>query len=87
VARGGRDRLFAEHPHSPLAAADPLRAGLRYAPYDPRLRWELGVEDDGADERLTLVTGPGESTHLRRLGRLRLPEPVGAPVAAWWLEQ
>ena len=33
--RAGRDRLFREHPQSPLAADDPLRTtGLPYWPYD-----------------------------------------------------
>ncbi|HEY2440977.1 MAG TPA: DUF1684 domain-containing protein, partial [Solirubrobacteraceae bacterium] len=85
--RAGRDRLFAEHPQSPLVAGDPLRAGLRYAPYDPRLRYELTLEPDRTDQRLTIPTGAGETTHLRRLGHIELPSPVDASVVVWWLEQ
>jgi hypothetical protein len=85
--RAGRDRLFAEHPQSPLAADDPLRAGLRYAPYHPGMRYELRLEADESDQRLTIATGSGETTHLRRLGHVELPSPIDASVAVWWLEQ
>jgi uncharacterized protein len=85
--RAGRDRLFAEHPQSPLPADDPLRRGLRYAPYDPRLRWQLELGRDGAGQRLTIATGTNEHTNLRRLGCVRLPSPVDATIAVWWLEQ
>jgi uncharacterized protein len=85
--RAGRDRLFQTHPQSPLASGDPLRAGLRYAPYDPRLRYEPTLDRDTADKRLTIVTGAGETTHLRRLGHVQLPPPIDTSVAIWWLEQ
>ncbi|WP_344325074.1 DUF1684 domain-containing protein [Aeromicrobium halocynthiae] len=40
--RAGRDRLFREHPQSPLPAHDPLReTGLPVWEYDPAWRFEL----------------------------------------------
>lgn len=85
--REGRDRLFQEHPNSPLAADDPLRGGLPYAPYDPQLRWELAIRPAETDRRVTINTGPGETTRLRHVGDLTLPAPIDETVAVWWLEQ
>lgn len=85
--RDGRDRLFQEHPNSPLAADDPLRAGLPYAPYDSQLRWELAVQPAETDRRLTIKTALGETTRLRHVGDLILPAPIDETVAVWWLEQ
>jgi uncharacterized protein len=85
--RAGRDRLFQEHPQSPLAAGDPLRAGLPYAPYNPQLRWEIALESAGDEQQLTIATGPTETTRLRRIGRIEIPTPIEARVTVWWLEQ
>jgi hypothetical protein len=85
--RAGRDRLFQEHPQSPLAPDDRLRAGLPYAPYDPAPRWKLAVQPAETDQRLAITTGPGETTHPRRVGDITLPAPIDARVAVWWLEQ
>ncbi|MGH2909293.1 MAG: DUF1684 domain-containing protein [Solirubrobacteraceae bacterium] len=85
--RDGRDRLFQEHPNSPLAADDPLRGGLPYAPDDPQLRWELAVQPAEADRRVSIKAAPGETTRLRRVGDLTLPAPIDQTVAVWWLEQ
>lgn len=84
--RAGRDRLFQTHPQSPLGSADPLRAGLPYAPYEPGLRFELAIEPRPA-QRISIATGQEETSHLRLLGHVSVPEPIGAPIAVWWLEQ
>lgn len=43
--RAARDRLFAEHPQSPLGEAQRRRfRGLSYFPYDPALRFVLPLE-------------------------------------------
>jgi uncharacterized protein (DUF1684 family) len=85
--RAGRDVLLARHPQSPLAAEDPLRvSGLRYWPYDPRLRFLLPVLP-AEETRLRIATAPGESTGLRRLGRVELPPPLAGTLDVWWLEQ
>jgi uncharacterized protein len=85
--RAGRDRLFQEHPQSPLAPDDPLRGGLSYAAYDPTLRWRLTIQPVADNRRVTVQTAPGESTRLRRLGDIALPPPINATIAVWWLEQ
>ena len=36
---------------------------------------------------LTLPTGGGDTTSLRRLGTLALPAPVQATLDVWWMEQ
>jgi uncharacterized protein (DUF1684 family) len=85
--RAGRDRLFREHPQSPLTADDPLRrTGLPYWPYDPQLRFELPLVASPDEERLEVPTDGGQTTRLRRIGRLELPAPFDATLDVWWLE-
>lgn len=86
--REGRDRLFRDHPDSPLAAEDPLRrSGLPCWPYDQR--WRLAVPIVPATEPATyeIATAPTERTRIRLIGWAELPDPIGAHLAVWWLEQ
>ncbi len=83
-----------EHPESPLLPGDELRrTGVPYWPYDPALRFALAVEPEpGGDPsaepaRLTLPTGGGDTTALRRLGALVLPAPLEGTLDVWWMEQ
>ena len=88
--RAGRDQLMREHPQSPLLPGDELRrTGVPYWPYDPELRFELEPELASVPESatLTLQTGGSETTALRRLGAVALPEPLQATLDVWWLEQ
>jgi uncharacterized protein len=86
--RAGRDALLRGHPQSPLSASDPLRTtGISYWPYDPALRFELGVIATRTGERLSLPAGADGTTSLRRVGSVQLPPPLGATVDVWWLEQ
>jgi uncharacterized protein (DUF1684 family) len=86
--RERRDRLFAEHPESPLGADDPLRTtGLPVWPYDPRLRFAVALSPATEEKRYTLSTGPDEATALGLMGWAELPDPVGGRLAVWWLEQ
>jgi hypothetical protein len=86
--RERRDRLFAEHPQSPLPDNDPLRAGgLPCFPYDPRLRFAVEVSRAAQDTRYSLATGPGEVTELRLIGWAQLPDPIDGRLAVWALEQ
>lgn len=85
--RAGRDRLFQEHPQSPLALDDPLHAGLPYAAYEPTLRWQLTIQPASDTRHVMVQTAPGENTRLRRVGDLALPAPIKATIAVWWLEQ
>jgi hypothetical protein len=71
--RAGRDRLFAEHPDSPLPAdRRPAFPGIPYWPYDPELRFEVEVLPAPA-ERLTAHSNSGDPYPLDRIGRVTLP--------------
>jgi uncharacterized protein len=86
--RARRDRLFREHPQTPLGPADPLRStGLPYWPYDPRWRFVVPVLAATEVTRYEVQTAPGELTRIRQIGWVELPDPVGERLAVWWLEQ
>jgi uncharacterized protein (DUF1684 family) len=81
--RAGRDRLFREHPDSPLPpAARGTFPGVPYWPRDPALRFEADVE------RLprvpaTAASLTGEAFPLVRIGRVRLP---GGELEVYWID-
>jgi uncharacterized protein len=86
--RQGRDRLFREHPQSPLSPLHPLRSsGLPCWPYDPELRFELPLVRALDRDQSSLPSGADGMTLMRRVGSVRLPNPVGSTVAVWWLDQ
>ncbi|MDQ6776979.1 MAG: DUF1684 domain-containing protein [Actinomycetota bacterium] len=86
--REGRDRLFREHPQSPLAPSDPVRAsGLPYWPYDPDLRFELPLMQARERRELSLASGDDGVTLLRRIGFVLLPPPLESTLDVWWLDQ
>ena len=71
--RAERDRLFREHPDSPLPPQ--ARAGFRgipYWPYDPAMRFAVDVEPLPA-EPVTATSLAGEDFRLERICRVRLP--------------
>ena len=83
--RQGRDDLFANHPASPLQPADRAGfGGLPIAPYDPRFRFEVGVEEAEAETR-DVVTGTDGTVRFQRIGRVGLG-PLGT-LDVWWLDQ
>ncbi len=82
--REGRDRLFAEHPDSPLLPEARARfPGLPYAPYDPALRFEVPLDRDVEPAQWNVPTGTNGVVPFRRIGRLHLPG-IGS-LDAWWL--
>jgi uncharacterized protein len=82
--RAERDELFAHHPASPLRPADrPGFRGLRYAPYDPALRFDAVVEPDPQPAPWSVRTGTDGIVPFTRIGRLRLPLGM---LDVWWLE-
>jgi len=86
--RSERDDLFINHPQSPLEPGDPLRrTGVQYWPYDPALRFELPLLPAPGTAQHVVETGGDESTTLRAIGRLEIPEPVNGILTVWWLEQ
>lgn len=85
--RDGKDRLFREHPASPLGAR--RRAdfgGLVYAPYQARWRVVAGVDSDVDDATLEIDAGEDGLLTMRRAGRLHF-ELDGRPLrlTAFWL--
>jgi uncharacterized protein (DUF1684 family) len=88
IWRAGRDDLFANHPQSPLLPDDPLRStGLPVWPYDPELRFELAVLPVESSARLEIPTPNDGVIPLERIGRVTLPDPLGASLDVWWLAQ
>ncbi len=86
--RETRDRLFREHPQSPLERAQRAKfRGLACADYDPRLRFAVVLHpmpepvvvrfDAGADGTLTLTS------FARTEG---LSAPLGAELLLFWIE-
>jgi uncharacterized protein (DUF1684 family) len=86
--REQRDRLFCEHPQSPLAAGAALRtSGLPYWPYQERLRFCVPLVPASAPVSYSVATGEDEITRIRQIGWVELPAPVDGRLAVWWLEQ
>lgn len=70
--RAGRDRLFREHPESPLPPAKRATfTGLLYWPHDPTLRIESVVESLPPEPRVATSLA-GEDFPLKRIGQVRL---------------
>ena len=80
--RAERDRLFRDHPDSPLAPESRSAfTGLPYWPHDPALRFEATVERLPVEPR-TARSISGEDFPLERIGRVRLP--IG-DLEVYWL--
>jgi hypothetical protein len=82
--RRTRDDLLRSHPDSPVPPAQ--RAGYPGAPvaaYDPRLRFEAGVDTDVPPARMEAATGTDGIVRFDRIGCARLPG-VG-DLDVWWL--
>ncbi len=80
--RHRRDHFFAEHPHSPLSAAQRADfAGLDYFPHRADLALNLPMDDSGPDvgETLDVPTTDGKTKPFSRAGRIRL-EVDGVPI-------
>jgi uncharacterized protein (DUF1684 family) len=85
--RAGRDRLFLEHPQSPLEADDPLReTGLPYWPYDPALRITAPLLPAPQPRELAIQTSDHLIT-MSLIGQVALPSQLDATVDVWWLDQ
>jgi uncharacterized protein (DUF1684 family) len=86
--RAERDELLVTHPQSPLDPGDPLRGtGVQYWPYQPALRFELPLLPMPETSRYVIPTGGDESTTLRAIGRIEIPDPLNGILTLWWLEQ
>jgi uncharacterized protein (DUF1684 family) len=83
--RAGRDALFATHPDSPLLPADREGfTGLRVAPYDAALRFEVAADPDVDPHRLEVATATDGTVPFERVAVLRMPGLGSLDV--WWLD-
>ena len=72
--REERDRLFAEHPQSPLEDEEKEHfAGLDYYEYDAALRYALPVEYNVEPGNIEIELQDDGLINLQRFGRVRLP--------------
>ena len=71
--RRGRDRLFAEHPSTPLLPADRTDfTGLKVRPYDPDWRFEAPLLSAPA-ARIEVETGTDGVVPFERVGLVDIP--------------
>ncbi len=83
--RSGRDRLFAEHPDSPLPGDRRAGfAGLPVAGYDPGLRFDVPLDTDVDPRRFEFGTESDGVVPFSRIGVARL-DGIG-DLDVWWLE-
>ena len=94
--REARERLFREHPQSPVPAGERTAFRLAWWPYDPAYRisavLEVEAEAGGPHDEpgagvLELPSSGAGGPRFRRIGRLALSGPLGArSLAAYWIE-
>lgn len=85
--RTGRDKLFRDHPQSPLENGDSLRdSGLPYWPYDPDLRFTSALTPPKASGSITVPSGDGD-IRMVLIGHVHLPGDIDADLDVWWLDQ
>ncbi|MDQ1615354.1 MAG: uncharacterized protein QOJ60_1293 [Actinomycetota bacterium] len=83
--RQRRDRLFAEHPDTPLLPEDRASfTGLDVAPYDPAYRFEVPVDTDVEPQHLEVPTATDGVVPFERKGVVRLGDLGSLDV--WWLD-
>ena len=88
--RAGRDRLFAEHPQSPIPSAERRDfRGLAYWRHDPTLRLTARLEPDLAAAPLDLPrSAAGAVMPFSRIGWVRVAlDGAPARLAVYWLNE
>lgn len=82
-----RDRLFREHPQTPLTDDDPLReTGLPYWDYDPAMRFEAALQPKDGEDRIVEAGDDGRLA-MNLIGVVNLPAAIGGTLDVWWLHQ
>jgi uncharacterized protein (DUF1684 family) len=88
--RAVRERLFREHPQSPVPIADRPTFAARHFDHDPALRFSVVVDPapppaPGAPA-LELPNSGADTLAFRRVGTVRLPFPTGErSLSVFWL--
>jgi len=88
--RASRDRLFVEHPSSPVPAAERAAfAGVPYWPLDPTLRFAARMEPDPDAPPLDLPrSGDGASFPYSRIGWVRFNVAgTDCQLGVFWLNE
>src|SRR5438067_9246760 len=76
--RAARERLYREHPQSPLPAAARATFQARHFPYDPALRFEVPLlPDPAAAPPIAIPTSDGGAMAFRHIGWVEIPFPAG----------
>ena len=88
--RAVRERLFREHPQSPIPAASRAAFRASHFPYDPALRFTVALAPappaDPALPPLALPNSGADTLAFRRVGDVELPLPQGPRrLAVYWL--
>lgn len=90
--RAGRERLYREHPQSPVPVAERATFRARHFDVEPALRFAVTVEPDrepvpGAGPPLELPVSAGGSMRFTRIGWVEVPFPAGRRrLAVYWME-
>ena len=91
--RDVRERLYREHPQSPVPAQRRSSFRARHFPYDPALRFELPVVGDAAPDsaRTAVAAGvpmsAGSPLAVRRIGWVEVPFPAGTRrLGLYWID-
>jgi uncharacterized protein (DUF1684 family) len=88
--RAVRERLFREHPQSPVPAADRTAFEARHFDHDPSVRFHVVMEPSPPPEPgalpLQLPNSGADTLSFSRIGRVRLPFPEGERVlSVFWM--
>lgn len=88
--RAVRERLFREHPQSPVAEAARADFEARHFDHDPTLRFHAVLEPSSPPEPgelpLQLPNSGADTLSFRRIGRVRLPFPEGERMlSVFWM--
>lgn len=94
--RGVRERLFREHPQSPVPADRRSTFRAEHFDHDPSLRFELAVEpvepvdrplEGGGEMMIDLPISAGGAMAFRRFGAVTIPfEGGGRRLEVYWME-
>jgi len=86
--RSVRDRLFATHPQSPLAATRRAQSrGVPCFPYDPALRFVVGTKPAHERETISVEAGKdGMMTLVPFALTEGLEEPLGKELTLYWIQ-
>lgn len=89
--RDERERLFREHPQSPVPASKRTSFVARHFEHDPALRFAVAILADPSDQAdpatpLALPNSGSDAPSFRRIGHVRIPLPQGERrLSVFWL--